>query len=434
MRPMKSPIVRTAFASLFIGYMASFAVSAAPLAPAVPATPAAPMTRAIQDGQTPATNERVVIVTSGAAAVRTLADKQAPAVLRPAMGTVLRIVGAKKAAFVPVQAPGGFPVWIHGSLVKTTTEASVLEITANAVNQRPLPSSEQVSFPLAVRLHAGDKVRVIARNDASKPLAEDWVQVWSSAESFGWILEDEVGEVQAGGDKMWNDALAALGARTVTAEEAKQGTEGAKPGEVRADGTDANGSRPVVTPITSERIAQARAALDKADSELVALRTQEAPDLSGVRAAYAQVAEAKVSTDLTARAQAGLAVVDAIESAKALESDLEAEKARRLESLMQKQRQMWEESRRRDPLGGRFDARGVLEVQARAGEEPRYVLRWGPDLVCEVRCSSGRYDLDLFASYELGLKGVLDYTDQTALLKERPVLDLARIEVLSRRR
>jgi hypothetical protein len=62
------------------------------------------------------------------------------------------------------------------------------------------------------------------------------------------------------------------------------------------------------------------------------------------------------------------------------------------------------------------------------------VLRWGPELVCEVRCSSGKYDLALFASYELGLKGVLDYADETALLSERPVLEIGRIEVLSRRK
>lgn len=440
MRGMKHRIARCLFVSALAG-LAAPAAAASSVALAWPAAlatvPAAPVVALQDEGADPAATERIVVVTGGKAAVRTLADKQAPAVFRPTMGSVLRVAGPAKAAFLPVQAPGGFPVWIHGSLVRTTDETGVLEITANAVNQRPLPSSDLASYPLETRLHAGDRVRVIARNDASKPLAEDWIQVWSSGQSFGWVLASDVADVKADGATMWVDALEKLGARTVTAEEraAKETGEDAPTGgevpAVRDDGTDAQPTEPQ---LTSTRIAQARALLDQADAELERLRGLESPDLSGVRATYAQIVEANISSDLTARAASGLTVIDAIEKAKALESDLEAEKARRLESLMKRQRELWEESRKRDPLGGRFDARGVLEIQARAGEEPRYVLRWGPELVCEVRCSSGRYDLDLFASYELGLKGVLDYTDQTALLKERPVLDLARIEVLSRRR
>lgn len=417
---MKSLIASSLFSSVFALLGPGLIGLAAPVASAA---------QPVQDA--PAATETIVIVTSGKAAVRTLADKQAPVVLQPAMGEVLRVAGPQRAAFLPVQAPGGFPVWIHGSLTRTTDEAGVLEITANAVNQRPMPSSEQVSYPLATRLHSGDRVRVIGRNDADKPLAEDWVQVWSSTESIGWVLASDVNEVKTDGPTMWADALAKLGGRTVTAKEREE-RQGQGTGEVRSDGTDV--VVPPANALTSERIAQARVALDQADARLKTLRTQTNPDLTEVRTAYAAIAEAKISTDLTARAEAGLAVVNAIESAKVLESDLEAEKARRLEDLMQRQRKLWEESRRRDPLGGRFDARGVLEVQARAGEEPRYVLRWGPELVCEVRCTSGRYDLALFASYELGLKGLLDYTDQTALLKERPVLEIGRIEVLSRRK
>ena len=227
-------------------------------------------------------------------------------------------------------------------------------------------------------------------------------------------MESDISPVKTDGAKLWTDAIADLGARTATAKS-----------QVREDGTDLPaGSTPTQQPqaVTTERIAQARLALDKADAQLANLRTTNNPDLSEVRAAYQMVVEANVSSDLTKRAEGGLAVVKAIEEANALASDLEAEKTRRLESLIARQRQLWEESRRRDPLGGRFDARGVLEIQARAGEAPHYVLRWGPELVCEVRCSSGKYDLALFASYELGLKGVLDYADETALLSERPVL------------
>ena len=122
-----------------------------------------------------------------------------------------------------------------------------------------------------------------------------------------------------------------------------------------------------------------------------------------------------------------------LEAALSLESDLEAEKLRRTEQILTRQKRLWEESRQRDPLAGRFDARGVLVRQSRAGEAARYVLRWGPDQVCEVRCASGRYDLDLFAGNELGMMGALSYSEPDALLADRPVLEVGRIEVISKR-
>jgi len=373
-----------------------------------------------QDPATPPTAPEVfVIVTQENAAVRTLADRKGPAVMTPEVGQILQVVGQKRAAFLPVIAPGGYPVWIFGRNLKATDEAGVLEVTANAVNQRPMPSSEIVSYPLNQRLHGGDRVRVIGRADEKKPLEDDWVQVWSSADSVGWILIEECAPVKADGQELWAEAMASFGGRAAVA----------KPEEpkVAADETT------VPAPSEKSALAAGRAALDEADGQLAAERQKPAPNFSGVRATYEKVLAAKLAPELDARAKSSLELVTALEEASALLSDLEAQKQRRIEGILERQKRLWEESRQRDPLSGRFDARGVLVRQSRAGEPARYVLRWGPDLVCEVRCFSGRYDLDLFAGYELGMMGALSYTETDGLLEDRPVLEVGRIEVLSLR-
>jgi hypothetical protein len=200
--------------------------------------------------------------------------------------------------------------------------------------------------------------------------------------------------------------------------------------KVGADGTDS--TVPKAAP-KSRDLVKAKSELALADKLLAAERAKKTPDFGGVRAAYDKVLGYKAGGEVDTRAKAGLELVSVLEAAAALESDLEAARLRRIEDVLTRQKVLWEESRKRDPLIGRFDARGVLERQGRAGQPTRYVLRWGPDLVCEVRCASGRYDLDLFAGYEIGMKGMLSYSDPDALLPERPVLQVGRIEVLSRR-
>ena len=371
-----------------------------------------------------------VIVTASNAAVRTLPDKNGPSVMAPEVGQLLQVSGEKRAAFLPVIAPGGYAVWIFGRNLKQTDEAGVLEVTANAVNQRPLPTSENKSYPLSRRLHGGDRVRVIGRADATKPLDEDWVQVWSSADSVGWILMDECRPVKTDGPKLWSEALASFGGRAAIEKVAETPTD--KP-KVGADGVDiAPGSAPKVA-VDKTSHAAARAELELADGLLATERLKPSPDFSAVRASYDKVLALKVAPEISSRAKAGLELVTVLEAALSLESDLEAEKLRRTEQILTRQKRLWEESRQRDPLAGRFDARGVLVRQSRAGEAARYVLRWGPDQVCEVRCASGRYDLDLFAGNELGMMGALSYSEPDALLADRPVLEVGRIEVLSRR-
>lgn len=393
------------FCSLLIGSQAGTAI--------------AQETGAPKEQQPAAQAETILIVTTGKARVRTLADKNGPSVMSPIMGQVLRQVGKQKAAFLPVVAPGGFAVWLFGDNLKTTDVEGVLEVTANAVNQRPMPESTNKSYPLKKRLHSGDKVRVINRANSSLPLDEDWVKVWSSADSVGWILAADCNPVKTDGASMWADAMADLGGRA--AHESSQALPA--------------GAKPVANKTTPKaaEIKLATKALDAADAKLDAARGLDAVDLSEESAVYERVAGQKLSAHLTLRAQTGLEMIEVLELAKGLQSDLETVKQRRVEDLLVRQKKQWEKSRQRDPLAGRFDARGVLERRSLAGEAHKYVLRWGPDLVCEVRLDSGRYELDRFAGYELGLTGKLDYTDASALLTERPVLTLRRIEILAKR-
>jgi hypothetical protein len=361
------------------------------------------------------------IVTTEGARILNVADKNGAMLCTASLGQVLIVQGKKRGVgFLPVEAPGGYPVWVHGRNLRATDAEDVLEITANAVNQRPMSSSGPESYPLSLRLHAGDLVRMIERKDASKKLAEDWVRVWSAPGSTGWILATDLKSVKEGGAKLWTDAMAELGTRTTL-----------NMPKVKSDGADANGVDAKTAMATRE--SEAEALFGKAEALLASERIKAVPDFSSVKATF----EAVVALDAGARwerdAKSGLLIVAALEEAVALKSDLEAEKILRLEELLGRQRRIWEEGRKADPMIGKFDARGVLERRSRFGEGHRYVLRWGPNEVCEVRCASGKYDLDIFAGYELGLKGLLEYAKPGALLEEKPVLEVGQIEVLSKR-
>ena len=359
------------------------------------------------------------------AKVLNVADKNGTALMTCEVGQVLHVAGKRRGVgYLPVEAPGGFPVWVHGRNLKATDTDGVLEITANAVNQRPLASSGAESYPLSLRLHRGDRVRVIERQDATKELAVDWVRIWSAPGSTGWILETEVVSVTDDPSAVWDKAMSQLDMRTTLKVPEAQGTPD-KPAPVSGAG--------ITNAASGTKQVEAEKMFDVAEAMLASERIKATPDFAAVRSAF----EAVVALDAGARwkrdAESGLKIVSALEEAVALKSDLEAEKVRRQEELLERQRRAWEKSRERDPMVTKFDARGVLERRSRSGEPHRYILRWGPEEVCEVRCASGKYDLDIFAGYEIGLKGLLEYAKPGALLEERPVLEVGKIEVLSKR-
>ena len=373
--------------------------------------------------EAPATADVYAVARDHGTRILTMPDKKGPLIVAARAGQLLHVTGKQRAAFLPVEVPGGFPVWVHGRNLKATEEEGVLRVTANAVLQRPAPSTGLESYPLEVRLHGGDHLRVIERKDETKALAEDWVRVWSAPGSYGYVLADAIDSIDDSnkGAALWAEELAGLGDHTIVVSTPEP--EG---------GTGQPGGTGAAKPTTAALTAEAKQLLADAEAMLATERERATPDLAGVRAAFEKVLAMDAGADIDKDARAGLVLVEAVAQAKALESDLEAEKTRRTEDILERQRRIWEESRQRDPLGGRYDARGVLERKSRAGEPHRYVLRWGPDLVCEVRCKSGRYDLDLYAGRELGISGLLTYGSPDALLDERPVLEVGRIEVLRR--
>src|SRR5262249_32289396 len=116
-----------------------------------------------------------------------LADKTSIAVANvPAKG--LLEVYEEKSGYLSVDMPGGMDVWGFGQYLHTTSAPGIVEVTANGVFMRPLPKSDESSYPLQPQLHKGDRLRVIGRNDAKKPLAEDWIQVASPAGTRAWVV------------------------------------------------------------------------------------------------------------------------------------------------------------------------------------------------------------------------------------------------------
>ena len=90
---------------------------------------------------------------------------------------------------------------------------------------------------------------------------------------------------------------------------------------------------------------------------------------------------------------------------------------------------VWEASRAKDPLGGIFATRGVLLRRTQDGV-PTYVIRFGGQTVAELFCKSGRYDLGMFAGYEVGVQGA-EFESSSG--RAIPVLEVSRVEIIKRR-
>jgi hypothetical protein len=70
------------------------------------------------------------------------------------------------------------------------------------------------------------------------------------------------------------------------------------------------------------------------------------------------------------------------------------------------------------------------------GALPRYVLRWGGKDVAEIVCASGRYDLQRFVGFEVGVIGATQRAavEGTGDLPGTPAqIDATRLEVISAR-
>ena len=371
------------------------------------------------------------------------------------IGTVpskgLLAVYGEKAGYLNVEAPAGMEVWVFGEYVHPTEQAGVLEITGDGVLMRPLPVSDTTSYPLELRLHKGDRVRAVGRNDAQKPLAEDWVRIATPPGARGWVVGSDVAQIAAGedGSKLWNDATKAAQAKIV-AYDVTGGVLVAKAGASAAAGkTDVVPSTTEIVGATSATSAKsdevdAKPATKSGDSFEAAEKLYEAartnPSAANwveVRAAFQRYLDKNPSGVSAPTAKVRFEQISLHEEIARINADQTLRDSTRQDRLSDAQRRLKEVQDSQSPLWGRFQSRGwIQKEQPIPSDAPRYVVYWAGKAQAEIVCSSGRYDLGAFERAEVGVSGVILRTAVAGSdsVGARPArIDATRIEVLGSR-
>jgi len=345
-------------------------------------------------------------ITGEGAAIFNLADEKGREIARPPRGQLVAVYKELEAGWLEIEVPGGYPVWVFGRYLKATGEEGLYEVTGNAVNLRPAPSSDVTNFPLPQRLQAGDKVRGIELAEQGKPLEETWVRVWSPPGVRAYVKSASVEPLPANedGKSAWTAALGLLPA--VPPERA-------------------SAARPTEPDPAERHDAEARAALEEARQSLERERIRPTPDYDTVEAQLQAVVARGGAVAIEARGE--LRTLTTLREAAALKSDLERERQRRAEETLRAQQETWDKSREKDPLGGAFVARGVLECRTAMDGVTRYYLRFGGVPTSEISCPSGRYALDTFAGAEIGVHG----SEVSSRTGELPTFEVTRIEVIA---
>ncbi len=365
------------------------------------------------------------------ARARNLYDAQGLVVLDVAPQTVLAVYG-ERSGWLDVEAPGGFKVWVYGKYVRPASTAGMVEITGSNVRMRPLPSSGPESLPLARKFTLGETVRLIRRNDSSLALAEDWVQVWSPPGARAWVRASETTPVDSRveGSRLWADAVA-------SAVSTKPVVEAPKTPPAVAKGKPAPAAA-----AAKQEPARATDLLRKADQLLAAERERDdqggQPNYAVVVGAYEDVLELTDNGPTADLARGRIQLAKSYADAYQIRLDLENQKVEYQKELQEREAKK-ETARGRDVFEGRFAERGWLERRKGAGPdaEPVWVLHYAGGDVAELACSSGRYDMNLFRDFEIGVNGavVRGTTSQDLGAPALPrVIDVTSIEVISGRK
>jgi len=339
--------------------------------------------------------------------VLNLADEKGKPVAQPAKGQLVAVHKEHVSGWLEIEIPGGFPVWVYGKFLAPSSDAGVYEVTGSGVNLRPEPSSEAVTnFPLPQRLQPGDKVRGIELQDPAKPLSDNWVRVWSPPGVRAFVKSSIVEGLPQGenGPALWSQALASLPA--------------APPVRVEP-------ARPSGASEADKKDAEARGALEAARAALEAERKKDTPDYAPIQAELEKLVAQGGPVAVEARAE--LRTVATLIEAAHLRADLERERQRRAEEARAAQEAVWKSSKEKDPFGGVFPVRGVVERRTSTDGIARFFLRFGKDTVCELACSSGRYDLSTYAGVEVGVHG----SEVASRTGEVPTFELTKLEVLA---
>jgi hypothetical protein len=387
--------------------------------------------------QAPNSAARFVRVKDGGAKLFNLADKSAEVVLKASAGTLLQVHG-ERAGYLDVSAPGGVEVWVFGEYAKAADAPGMIEITGNGVSMRPLPMSNEKSFPLAQRLMKGDRVRFLGRNDPSQPFEEDWIKVVSPVSAHAWAIAAETMPLAAGedGSALWmaaeKSALASAALVEVPRAAAKNGANGAAASGAAAASaakasTDAaaKAEKPKGAPVAaaSQGSSSPADALANAEKLMETARKAEKPDFAPAKLAYKKIIDTTPSGAAADTARVRLQEIDAREELAALHVAAQQSEVMREEEIAKKNAELREASLYQDPLWGRFQARGWLEKD---GE--RFVIRWANKRTAEVVCSQKRYDLNEYVGFEVGVSGA---QSRAGGVEKPAIVDAARIEVLS---
>ena len=413
---LRSNRTRSIATSALVLLTAAFTVGGSSAAStSVASLPPVPSASAIQDeqsGQEPALS--YAKITRKDAILRNVPDANGRELAKLKTGTIVRIHG-ELAGWSKAEIPTGFAVWVYRKYVTETDDPNVVEVTRNGLNVRVLPSSGVNNYPIG-QLYAGDRVRVIETPAEFEKESAEWIYVWSPPGFWAWIRTGHLALVPSGGEAAWKKAQ----------------TAALIPRAMEASSTDVSTNPPVVASKDPARADVTREALSRAHSALDRERARTKPNFELVRNAYGAVLKLEPTPEVRLLVEDRLHQVERLEAIASLRADLEAEKARRKLENEELLREIRDESKRRNPLGDRFDERGLLERRT-VGEQTRYYLRWGGRDVCEVVCTSGRYDLLMFLGKDVGVRGeVLPLVATDGGATAAPIVDLARIEIVSR--
>lgn len=403
-------------------------------------------TTTVQPAATASTSQeagapRFVRAKDGGTKLFNLADKTSLVVGTVPPKGLLEVYG-ERAGYLSVDAPAGLDVWVYGQYLRATQVPGIVEVTGDGVFMRPLPKSDESSYPLQQQLHKGDRLAVVGRGDPKKALSEDWVRVVSPPGTHAWVVADDTSPIDAKEDvhAEWSAAVKSSVAARPTFD-LTAGGAAATAGPAKAAGPigakdtsqpeSPKGARP--TPAA----AKTEGSFDTAERLYEAARTSSNPDWSGVRAAYQSYLDKSPDGTFAAQARVQLQKVELhqeIERIKAEGSKSEADRGPR---LAEAQRRLAEANQSQDPLWGRFQARGwIAREQPVAADAPRFVVYWAGKPMAEIVCSSGRYDLSKFAQFEVGVTGTVlrAAVAGSESVAARPArIDATRIEVLGAR-
>ncbi len=367
---------------------------------------------------------------SAGAALYNLPDRGA-AVITNLPASTLCAVHGERAGYLEVEPAGGFEVWVYGQYAKTTEMPGVLELTGNNVLMRPLPASDESSYPLAQKLNKGDRVRLVGRSNLSKPIGEDWLRIAAPPGTRAWLMASDTTPLAANEDAraLWASAVKSAQASAKPFDPALLGAPAA------AAGGSAAASSAAPTSASTGSPAAAQKALEEADKRLAEAKASAKPDYSAARAAYERVLEESPKGAAADTARLRLEEIAARQEILRIRAEAEGAESKRQAELAKADARLREASVSQDPNWGRFQARGWLEREQRPDMPPRYVVRWGGKTVAEVVCTSGRYDLSAFESFEVGLMGVTlrGAVAQDGGAGDPMKFDATRIEVISGR-